>query len=156
MCSRYQIDLVFITESWTSDEDNNSSINLPGYKILSRVDKDSVTGRGGGILIYVNERLKNVHLVKEQKGDSNFPIQISTIQINSSHGNNIKVNLIYRSPNIPSEKENESIDAICNTMENNVDNLIIGDLNLPEVDYEDGSTKPYPGGKKQRPIYPLH
>ena len=57
--------------------------------------------------------------------------------------------MIYRSPNIPSEKENESIDAICNTMENNVDNLIIGDLNLPEVDYEDGSTKPYPGVRKK-------
>ena len=80
LCSKYQIDLVFITESWASEEDDNSAINLPGYKILSRVDKDTVACRGGGILIYVNERIKMFILLKNKKVTQNSPYKFQPYQ----------------------------------------------------------------------------
>ena len=72
---------------------------------------------------------------------------MSEISINLPDRNNIKITLIYRSPNQPDEQQDiASINAIINTMSRRAaDAVILGDLNLPEVDYDQTTTCTYPG-----------
>ena len=122
-----------MTESWTCESDTNDAVNINGFNIMSRVDKNTESGRGGGIIIYVKNNIKNISFTSSFKGDESYPIQISEICLNLAERNNIKVTLVYRSPNKPdNEKEISSIKAIIDTMEKRSnDSVILGDLNLP-------------------------
>ena len=52
-------DVIAITESWTNPNISNEYLKLPNYFIAARYDRnDTRDGRGGGILIYVNDRLQ--------------------------------------------------------------------------------------------------
>ena len=155
ICIDHEIDIIFETESWTCESDTNDAVNINGFNIMSRVDQNTESGRGGGIIIYVKNNIQNISFTSSFKGDESFPIQISEICLNLAERNNIKISLVYRSPNQPdNEKEISSIKAIIDTMEKKSnDSVILGDLNLPEVDYEEITTHPYPGvSNKDRSI----
>ena len=58
--SSLSLDIVVITETWLSPNVNNSAINLNGFSIFRR---DRCDGRrGGGVCVYVNDRMPVVHL----------------------------------------------------------------------------------------------
>ena len=51
-------DIVAITETWTNDIVNDEHLQLRGYEIIERKDRnDTERGRGGGILIYAKQKL---------------------------------------------------------------------------------------------------
>ena len=75
--------------TWLNDDIDNSELKLPGYHILSRVDKDHGKGRGGGVIVYVRDDVT----VNAIPITSTFA-QAAKIQIG-----NIKVTTVYRSPN---------------------------------------------------------
>ena len=58
-----------MTESWTCESDTNDAVNINGFDIMSRVDKNTESGRGGGIIIYVNNNIKNISFTSSFKGD---------------------------------------------------------------------------------------
>ena len=99
MCVTYKIDLIFIVESWTNSDDSNESINLKGYNVVCRVDKSSVTGKGGGIIIFANENLKGVRHLCTSDSDPDLQIQSASIEIRTSNSNVVTMHAIYRSPN---------------------------------------------------------
>ena len=58
--SSLSLDIVVITETWLSPNVNNSAINLNGFSIFRRDRRDG--RRGGGVCVYVNDRMQVVHL----------------------------------------------------------------------------------------------
>ena len=58
--SLLSLDIVVITETWLSPYVSNSAINLNGFSIFRRDRRDG--RRGGGVCVYVNDRMPVVHL----------------------------------------------------------------------------------------------
>ena len=58
--SLLSLDIVVITETWLSPNVSNSAINLNGFSIFRRDRRDG--RRGGGVCVYVNDRMPVVHL----------------------------------------------------------------------------------------------
>ena len=87
-------DIFAVTESWTNDDIGNDVLQIQGYEIIDRLDRnDTDRGRGGGIIIYVKN---NIDTTAEEK-KTNFN-QCSTVKINSK-GEDVRLHVIYRSPN---------------------------------------------------------
>ena len=52
-------DVLTFTETWTRDNISNDELKLPGYTLITRIDrKDMSNGRGGGILTYAADWLR--------------------------------------------------------------------------------------------------
>ena len=132
-CNENDIDLIFICESWTSHDDLNDSISLANYNIVSRIDKNNTSGRGGGLLIYARDTIKNISFKSSFNGDKEISFQSTCIELKMDRDKAIDIHLIYRSPNQDSnESEKRSIDAIVdilNTSKN--DTILLGDANMP-------------------------
>ena len=43
LCDNEKIDFIFISESWTGSEDTNEQVQINGFRIVSRVDKNTTT-----------------------------------------------------------------------------------------------------------------
>ena len=57
-------DVIAITETWTHCNISNQYLNIPNYYIASRHDrKDTLNGRGGGLLIYVKSKWKSCEVI---------------------------------------------------------------------------------------------
>ena len=94
-------DVVCLTEAWTNSNISNHYLTIPGYQLVSHIDRnDTHNGRGGGILIYIKDGLK----VNESPIACDFN-QYAGIQINTA---TYVLNLfvIYRSPNSTNENKN--------------------------------------------------
>ena len=146
-CNENDIDLIFICESWTSHDDLNDSISLANYNIVSRIDKNNSSGRGGGLIIYARDTINNISFKSSYYGDKDISFQSTCIELKMDRDKAIDIHLIYRSPNQDSnESEKRSIDAIVdilNTSKN--DTILLGDANMPEICYESYKACPYSG-----------
>ena len=80
-CNENDIDLVFICETWTNKEDDNNCIMLPNFNIIARVDKNNTSGRGGGILVYAREKIKNISHIKSYDGDNDISFQSTCFEL---------------------------------------------------------------------------
>ena len=133
-------DLILITESWTNDTTTNEYLNLAGYELVERKDRnDTEGGRGGGILAYAR---KDVHAWREDvRSDFN---QAATIKIKCKP-NDVTCHIVYRSPN--SNKENdEKLNKWISGMRGKF--VIVGDFNYPDIRWDAGSA-----GAKGRKFY---
>ena len=48
-------DIIEITETWTNESVNNAELNIEEYRVYR---KDRKEGRGGGLILYINTRLR--------------------------------------------------------------------------------------------------
>ena len=120
-------DIIAVTESWTHQAIPNSYLNLPNYYIASRKNRnDTINGRGGGILIYVNEDIKTV----ETTCQSAFN-QYASIQIPISPINSLSFVVVYRSPN--SSANNQLLISFLQTVKNPA--IVVGDFNYPAANW---------------------
>ena len=124
-------DIVAITETWTNDAIANELLQLDGYEIVARDDRnDTAGGRGGGVLVYAAEEL----CVWKGESPKEFN-QGVTIKLKYKC-EPIKIHVIYRSPN--SKREND--DALNKWVNEMIGtNIIIGDLNYPDIDWDGGT-----------------
>lgn len=125
-------DIFVATETWANENLNDAFFHIPGYDIIAREDRnDTEKGRGGGILVYA---VKAMHIWKinlETKFNQYASVQIKTGK------SEIKIHVIYRSPN--SRKEND--DELCAVVEKMTgNNILIGDFNYPDIDWDAGSS----------------
>ena len=127
-------DIVAICETWTNDAVGDPILRLDGYVIAARKDRnDTVGGRGGGLLVYVRKEMS----VWEVEVATNFN-QCVTVVVKCG-GNDLKIHSVYRSPN--STRENDGmLNEWISRMEGT--NIMIGDLNYPDVDWETGMSGP--------------
>ena len=123
-------DIMAITETWTHDEIGNEILNVDGYEMISRHDRnDTERGRGGGIIIYAKNKM-NVTAV-ESSTDFN---QCASIRMRLGC-EDVNVHVVYRSPN--SQKAND--DSLCRWVkEMRGTNILIGDFNFPDIDWQNG------------------
>ena len=119
-------DIFAVTEAWTNCDIGDDLLNIRGYELAARRDRnDTERGRGGGILLYAK---KNINLVvEEDKSDFN---QCVTVMIKFLD-KNVRLHVVYRSPN--SSKSND--DALAKWVkEMHGQNVLIGDFNFPDID----------------------
>ena len=125
-------DILVFTETWANEEIGDAFFSIPGYDLAAREDRnDTGKGRGGGIMVFTS---RNVHVCKVNV-NTEFNQYVSLRM--KCRNKEINVHAIYRSPN--SKKEND--DELCKWVENmNGTNIIIGDLNYPDIDWENGTS----------------
>ena len=125
-------DILAITETWTNDSIGNSFLEIDGFEIVAREDRrDTEGGRGGGILVYTKKELN----VSKEECPTNFN-QGVTIRVKCGR-DDICIHVIHRSPNSKWENDshlNEWIKKMRGV------NVIIGDLNFPDIDWATGTT----------------
>ena len=67
VCER-EPDIVAITESWTHEDITKEMLKIQGYGLIDRRDrKDTLNGRGGGVLLY--SKLPNIYVDTVLKSD---------------------------------------------------------------------------------------
>ena len=121
-------EVVAITETWTHEDIGDDWLKMRGYEMVAREDrKDTSGGRGGGVLVYVRSG------VNAWRMDQNPFNQVVTIRIKGEE--EVEISVIYRSPN----STNVNDEALCDWIRStNNRSLIIGDLNFPGINWEDG------------------
>lgn len=121
-------DIIAITESWTHEEITDGILKIQGYDLIGRRDrKDTLKGRGGGVLLY--SKLPNIFVNSLNKSEQ---IIHATITSNSKNSEDIQIHCVYRSPNASEAMTKEVIDYIKNIPQNS---FLVGDYNYPEVDW---------------------
>ena len=126
------LDIFAVTESWTNDDIGDEIIRINGYQTAVRLDRcDTERGRGGGIIVYVKNE---VDIVTEEV-KTNFN-QCASLRIRARCGD-VKLHVVYRSPN--STKAND--DDLCKWLhELRGQNVIVGDLNFPDINWSAGTS----------------
>ena len=117
------IHVVFITETWLTDEHAHSEYHLEGYQdpIMQMRDK-------GGCAIYVKEQIAFTEVQMPEKCNDSAWIAIQT--------QNRKTRLygcVYRSPNSPASNNVNLLNNLTWARENYDELLITGDFNLPTI-----------------------
>ena len=98
-------DILALTETWTHEGIGREIVEVEGYEVAAREDRnDTEKGRGGGIIIYVN-KMHNVRRIEENRSFN----QSASIEMKNGC-EDVKIHVIYRSPN--STKAND--DDLCN------------------------------------------
>lgn len=127
-------DLIFITETWTHQDITNKELEINGYNIIRREDRnDTVKGRGGGLLMY-----GNASITTEEKTITTTFNQVCAITLRNEQNHPFHLYLIYRSPNSSLSNDQELNNLISNISPNS---MIFGDFNYPEIHW---STLQYP------------
>ena len=124
-------DLVLIDESWTHKKITKAYLNLDGYDLCSRVDReDTADGRGGGLLAYS----KSCLTVSEETADTSF-VQSTTLKLTTSSAP-LNIHLVYRSPN-SSIDNNTKLNSFISQVKPK--SLVIGDFNHGGIDWTNGT-----------------
>ena len=120
-------DVIAITETWTHSGISNDYLDIANYHIASRHDrKDTINGRGGGLLIYVKKQWKSCEVDTQSQFN-----QIAKVRI-VSQTDSLNLVLVYRSPNSPRPNNEAMIDALA---EVNGPSIVMGDFNYPAADW---------------------
>ncbi len=121
-------DLILVTESWCNTDITDAFLSIDGYELQTdlRMDRDDTArGRGGGLLVYAKT---GIQLLKIDN-------QVNVHQCSSFLVHDITVHLVYRSTNAHPEAMNDLIRLVRSVKKNSV---LIGDFNLPDIDWETG------------------
>ena len=126
-------DVVVLTETWTNEAISDAYIQLNGFEMVARRDRQDTTGgRGGGIVVFV----RGVQAWNEEV-ETTFN-QCAHIKLENGK-KEINLYVVYRSPN--SSKENDA--ELCQwvkTVSGHGENIIIGDFNFPGIGWESGTS----------------
>lgn len=128
--------MALITETWCNDEITNAMLNIQGYSIEPelRVDRtDTARGIGGGLLVY----RRNDITIKPDNDPNNFIQYCKFRVIAETKTRPLNVTLFYRSPNSGEENTEKLVQIVDDHAS---DCLILGDLNLPNIDYNNSTS----------------
>ncbi len=143
----YESDIVCVNETHFYKEILDAEIEIPGFKLF-RKDRDfvitpdddandranSTVSSGGGCIIYVNESLNPVEIGWFQVSDS------IAIEFSSNIGR-VNIACIYRSISLTQNQNDNMLNMLTKLVDHNVESLILGDFNLPNVTWLSGSLK---------------
>ena len=143
----YESDIVCVNETHFYKDVLDAEIEIPGFKLF-RKDRDfvikpdddandrakSTVSSGGGCIIYVNESLNPVEIGWFQVSDS------IAIEFSSNIGR-VNIACIYRSISLTQNQNDNMLNMLTKLVDHNVESLILGDFNLPNVTWLSGSLK---------------
>ena len=118
-----EFDIIAITETWLTKHIYTNELLPCGYNVL-RKDRD---GRGGGVLLALKDSIS----LRELSTPNDLEVLSAEVTINNL---NFVICLIYRPPNY-AEQYDTLLLSYLHSVNNSTDLLIIGDLNLPDVDW---------------------
>jgi hypothetical protein len=126
-----QFDIIGLTETWLDNKVDDSELFISGYNFV-RKDRGS---RGGGVLLYYNERLSLEHR-KDLENSCNIYNEIIVCVININN-KKIAFVLFYRPPGAGIEFNNNLCYVIDKVKKCNITNIcLMGDLNMPGIVWE--------------------
>ncbi|KAK4816014.1 hypothetical protein QYF61_011004 [Mycteria americana] len=117
-------DMVAITETWWGDS-HNWSAAMDGYKLFRR---DRRGRRGGGVALYVRERLDSLEL-----NDGDDRVECLWVRIRGKANKaDIVVGVCYRAPS-QDEETDELFYKQLGEASRSLDLVLVGDFNIPDV-----------------------
>ena len=120
-------DVIAITETWTHDGISNNYLKIPNYSIAARHDRnDTHNGRGGGLLVYVNEKLQSVETTRQHDFNQHCSLQIA------SPSSSLHLYVVYRSPNSNAVNNENLLDVLRGV---NNPAIVVGDFNYPSANW---------------------
>ena len=132
----HRTDIVFITETWTTPNINDSELNIPGYSFYRQ---DRTHSTGGGCLIYFKSHWK-INML-ESNADADNPNEINYIdyiwiQIMDDGNNPTTLGLYYNSPRSSQTERNLMCNKIREMCHHNGRMVLCGDFNFPQIDWD--------------------
>ena len=122
-------DIIGITESWTTEDIQDSELNIDGYTMFrkDRISKDKNKIRGGGVLLFVRHNL-NVILREDLESE----IFQECIWCDVKIGKEITlIGVCYRCPNKSKENDEALFDMINKASVGKL--MLMGDFNFPVI-----------------------
>ena len=125
-------DIVALTETFINTDriDLPTEYNIPGYKFFH---KDRKNSRGGGVGLYIKEMLHPTEIEIIQ--DHN--IEVLNTEISTVSGK-VNISVVYRRPSQVKELDILMYDRL-KTVITGKNSIIMGDFNLPEINWNDHS-----------------
>src|SRR3989442_888635 len=139
-----KIDILGISESWMHEGIGDAEISITGFTVFRRDRDVGFTGkqRGGGVLMYVRDKLAAIDVSDQTKG-VNESIWVSVRGIKSKE---VIVGVCYCSPSADKEEENNLLEEI-ELFSKKKATLVMGDFNHADIDW-DSLQASSSGGKK--------
>ena len=149
LCEELKIDVVFLTETWTTEQDKDGDLAISGFSVISRMDKDTLSGIGGGNLVLARDGIRIIGCPNQTLG-AGACVQATTAEITDKGGNiRVKLKNVYRSPAKKTEELSiRAVEEICKNAGANT--IIMGDVNFPEIDFKTLTSRSYPGTNLSR------
>ena len=137
-------DVIALNETWLDTESKNllAEVAIHGYKVF-RVDKPTQTGRGGGSIMYVKNTLNPIERILS----ATCTREIIQVDINPKNSVHLKLVLIYRNPRITAANNDEFYTMLEEILLSQHECVIMGDFNLPNIDWTLERPTPAPGYK---------
>ena len=106
--------------------------------VMFRLDKDSPSGRGGGVILYIHESLSSV-ACHEINNSNDFNSSVWCL-IELERNEKLLVGLCYRSPNSTDQNNRKLLEQLEQSAKvmNATHLLLIGDFNFSEIDWKQG------------------
>ena len=132
-------DIVCINETWTNNSHNKALLNLKGYAITCRCDRqDTSEGRGGGLLVYVREDIPASEVDNSIYNKFN---QCCSIKLQLPNNNNVEILLVYRPHKIYASTTDLSTnnELLCKVIDSvSKPCIVMGDFNCSDIDWDLG------------------
>ena len=141
----YKASIVSVTETWGQEDLGDEIFNIEGFNMYR---DDRIGRRGSGTLLYIRKSLGQrrcwpmTRFTNREEYDSSVWCWVTPCK-----GTKILVGSIYRSTSSTRENDNQLLEMIEKANEIAGENrlLIMGDFNVPKVDWE--NTEVLPGAK---------
>ena len=132
-------DVIALAETWTNESVANEFLHVEGYDMVVRKDRrDTIGGRGGGIIVYVKEVF-----AWQEEVETAFN-QCALVKVKRK-GRDLGLRIVYRSPN--STRDNDA--DLCQWIRGmQRDEVILGDFNFPGIKWGPGCSD-----SRGRPFY---
>ena len=141
--------VICLTETWTDAiKHTNAFLKIDGYVIAARKDRtDTVSGCGGGLLIYVKEGIKCTQNEFDKLKDFNQYCSIP-IPVISRGSNSLDLVLVYKPHKLYDGNRTDSNNALLNEFMRSVPkpSIVLGDFNFRDIDWATGQA----GGPSSR------
>ena len=136
--------IIALNETWLDSKNKHllAEVAIHGYKVF-HVDKPTPTGRGGGSVMYVKNTLNPI----ERKSSATCTREIIEVHINPKNAVHLKLVLIYRNPRITAADDDEFYTMLEEILLSQYECVIMGDCNLPNIDWTLERPTPEPGNK---------
>ena len=127
----FKFDVIAISESWLSDNDNDTFC-LEGYDILScsRLNK-----KGGGVVLYIRESLQHKYLPEKSKCIDNCA-EILSVEITLEKDKKVTICCIYRAPNTNLDTLSDFMNNTIFRNNRNKTIYVCGDFNVDLLQYD--------------------
>lgn len=124
--AHFKYDIIAITETWLHSEvrDPLEAFKIFGYVLVTRDRHDR---EGGGVLFYIRSEI-NFVVIENEHNESLW------LRLNDKHNSSFVLAVVYRTPNSTQEMD-AAISNDINTARNWSKVCIVGDFNLPNIDW---------------------